>query len=105
MVVFAYMPEAEAPVLVLAIAAFGGAVGRRPVAARPLTARVLGAQPTILVGLDPNTIEQGRVAGHRRIIRMHGENLQVLTKRNISKAAAINSRIDREPHSRLGRQP
>src|SRR5262249_18576580 len=84
MVVFAHMPEAETPVLVLAIAALGSAVGRSPVAAWPFAARVLGAQPTILVGLDPNTVEQGRVAGHGRIIRMHGENLQVLTKRNIS---------------------
>jgi len=25
---------------------------------------VLGAQPTILVGLDPYAVEQGRVAGH-----------------------------------------
>src|SRR5262249_61669302 len=84
MVVFAYVAKAEAPVLILAVATLGGAVGRGPATARPFTARVLGAQPTIPVGLDPNPIEQGRVAGHRRIIRMHGGNLQVLTKRNIS---------------------
>src|SRR5262249_52400138 len=68
MVVFAHMAEAEAPVLILAIAALGSAVGRSPAAARPFTARMLGAQPAILVRLDPNAVEQGRVAGHRRII-------------------------------------
>ena len=63
-VVLANMIEAEAPVFVLARAALGGAVGRGPVAAGPFTAWVLGAQPTILVGLDPYAVEQGRVAGH-----------------------------------------
>src|SRR5262249_24406138 len=50
-VVLAHMTKAETPVFVLARAALGGPMGRGAVAAGPFAARVLGAQPTILVGL------------------------------------------------------
>src|SRR5438093_1257144 len=63
-VVLAHMTKAETPVFVLARAALRGAMGRGSVATGPFAARVLGAQPTILVGLDPYAVEQGRVAGH-----------------------------------------
>src|SRR5262245_28119579 len=63
-IVLPHMTKAETPVFVLARAALGSAMGRGPVASGPFTARVLGAQPTILVGLDPYAVEQGRVAGH-----------------------------------------
>src|SRR5262249_14402825 len=68
MIVLADMSEAEAPVLVLTRTALRRPMGSRPVAARPFATRVLGAQPTILVGLDPNTVEQGRVVGHDRTL-------------------------------------
>jgi hypothetical protein len=58
MIVLAHMAETEAPILLLAVAALGGAMGCSPVAAGPFAARVLGAQPTILVGLDPYAVEQ-----------------------------------------------
>src|SRR3954463_2596114 len=56
-VVLAHMAEAEPPVFVLAVAALGCAMRRRSLAARPFANGMLGPQPPILVGLDPDTVE------------------------------------------------
>src|SRR5206468_1749350 len=60
-VVLTHVIEAEAPVFVVAGAPLGRPIDRGAVAARPFTARVLGPQPAIPVGLDPDAVEQGRV--------------------------------------------
>ena len=58
------MFEAELPILAGAQPAFRRAVGRRRVAARPLAGRKLGAQPAVLVRLDPDPIKEWRVVTH-----------------------------------------
>src|SRR5262249_15998058 len=55
---------AEPPVFALAQPPLRRAVGGGRLAARPFAGRALGAQPTILVGLDPDAVEQGGVAFH-----------------------------------------
>src|SRR4051812_21640193 len=66
MVVFAHVVEAEAPVLVLAIAPLRRTMGRGPTAARPLAGRMRGAQPPVEVRLDPDAVEEWRVGRHDR---------------------------------------
>src|SRR5437763_10415793 len=61
MVVFSHVLEAEPPILPLAQPALRRAVGRLKVAARPLANRRLTARPAILLGLDPDAVEQRRV--------------------------------------------
>src|SRR4051794_5254345 len=60
--------EAELPVFPLAQPPFGGAVRRGFLAVRPLAGGTLRTQPTVLVGLDPDTVEQRRVVFHDRSI-------------------------------------
>ena len=52
------MFETELPILSGAQPAFRRPMARRCIAAGPLTAGKLGAEPAVLVGLDPNPIEQ-----------------------------------------------
>src|SRR5437588_681648 len=61
MVVFAHMLEAEAPVFPLAQSPLWRAVRRLKIAAWPLAHRRLPTRPAILLGLDPDPIEQRRV--------------------------------------------
>ena len=58
-VVLAHVIEAEPPIFALAQTPLGRAMGRRRLAARPLAGRALRAQPTVLVGLHPDAVEQG----------------------------------------------
>src|SRR5262249_55828164 len=58
MIVLAHVLETEAPVLALAQAAFRRAMGGGAVAARPLAHGLVGLEPTVLAGLDPDAIEQ-----------------------------------------------
>src|SRR5262245_6307750 len=67
-VVLADMIETELPVLALAQPPLRRTMRRRRLAVRPFASRALGAQSPILVGLDPDPIEQGRVAGHDRTV-------------------------------------
>src|SRR3954469_11412664 len=64
MIVFPNVLEAETPVLVLAQPAFGRAMRRLAAAARPLADRRIGGRLALLLGLDPDTIEQRRVEFH-----------------------------------------
>src|SRR5437764_12792916 len=65
-IVLTHVLKTEAPVLAFAHPAFRGAVGRLAVAARPLASRHLPGWLALLLGLDPNTIEQRRVEFHDR---------------------------------------
>ena len=67
-VVLAHMVEAEPPIFPLAQPSLRRAMGRGRLAVRPFAGRALAAQPTILVRLDPDAIEQGRVAFHDRSV-------------------------------------
>src|SRR5262245_13353685 len=67
-VVLAHVVEAEPPVLALAQPPLGRTMGRRRLAVRPIAGRALCAQPTVLVGLDPDAVEQGRVVFHDRSV-------------------------------------
>jgi hypothetical protein len=58
-VVLAHVAEAETPVFFLLVTPLGRAVGRRPLAPRPFAGRMRGAQPTVHVGLDADSVEQG----------------------------------------------
>src|SRR4029077_11799143 len=60
MIVLAHVLEAEAPVLVLAQPPFGGAVRRLAVAAGPLANRHRPGRLALLLGLDPDPVEQRR---------------------------------------------
>src|SRR5262249_614074 len=64
--VFAQVREEEPPIFAFAQAPLRSAVGRADLAARPVAARALRAQPAIFPGLDPDAIEQGRVEFHGR---------------------------------------
>src|SRR5208282_3807004 len=64
LIVFPHMVEAEAPVLALAISPLRRPMGRRVCAIGPIAARLIGLQPTVFAGLDPNPIVQGRVELH-----------------------------------------
>src|SRR5262249_60830551 len=68
MIVSANVLQAEPPVFPFAHPSFWRAVGRRRLAVRPFAGRVLAAKPAILVGLDPDAIEEGRVAFHDRSV-------------------------------------
>src|SRR5262245_7980479 len=61
LIVFAHVLEAEAPVLAFPQATFGGPMGRRAAASRPLAGGRLRAQPTILIRLHTDAVEEGRV--------------------------------------------
>src|SRR5580658_10151871 len=63
-VVFAHVLEAEPPILVGLQPTLRRAMSRRRLAARPLAGRQLGAQPAVLVGLDPDAIKQRRIRFH-----------------------------------------
>src|SRR5215467_2567139 len=65
-IVLAHMIETEPPVLALLRAPLRRPVRRRVGAARPFAGRHGIAQPAILVGLDANSVEQGRVELHDR---------------------------------------
>jgi hypothetical protein len=81
-IVLPHVAEAESPMLVLAQPSLWGAVGGRRIAARPLAGRQLAAQPAILVGLHPDTVEQWRVGLHAgTIMRTRRCHLQALTNR------------------------
>src|SRR5262249_59066443 len=67
-VVPATMTGEKPPILPLPQPSLGRAVGRRRLAVRPFAGRTLRAQPTVLVGLDPDAVEQGRVAFHDRSV-------------------------------------
>ena len=58
--------EAEAPVLVLAIAALRRAMRGFLLAANPFACGAVGFDPAILRGFDANAIEEGRVEFHDR---------------------------------------
>src|SRR5271165_5853779 len=62
MIVRTHVVEAELPIFPFAQPPFGRAMRRGSLALRPLAGRALSAQPTILVGLHPDSIEQWRVA-------------------------------------------
>ena len=64
-VIFAHMFETKSPIFVGAQAALRRTMRRGRVAARPLAGRQLGAEPTILIGLDPDPIKERRVTAHR----------------------------------------
>ena len=67
-VVLADVLETKPPVFTLAQPPLRSAVGRRRLAIRPFARRALRAQPAIFVGLDPDAIEEGRVAFHDRSV-------------------------------------
>src|ERR1700719_3206742 len=58
LIVFAGMLQAEPPVFAFAIAALRRPVARRLRAVRPVTAWLIGPQPPIFAGLDPDAIIQ-----------------------------------------------
>src|SRR5215467_10979043 len=62
LIVFAHVFETETPIL--ARAALRRAVRGALRAARPITGRPFGAQPPVLIRLDANAIEKGRVEFH-----------------------------------------
>ena len=64
LIVFAYVIETEPPIFALAISPLRRPMGGRVGAARPFAARHGVAQPAILVGLDANSVEEGRVEFH-----------------------------------------
>ena len=61
LIVFAHVLEAEVPILLVATAALGRAVGRRLLAARPFAGPAAGFDAAILGRLDADFIEQRRV--------------------------------------------
>ncbi|MGA8075812.1 MAG: hypothetical protein WB868_00315 [Xanthobacteraceae bacterium] len=64
-VVFAHMLEAELPVFGCAQPAFWRTMRCRRFAARPFASRKFRACATVLIGLDPDSIEQRRIRTHR----------------------------------------
>ena len=63
------MFETELPILGGAQPAFRRPMGRRCIAAGPLTTGKLGAEPAVLVGLDPNPMNSGELDRIMTIMR------------------------------------
>ena len=70
----AHVLQAEPPILVLRHSPLRRAVRRRVAAALPLTARLVRPARAVLVGLDPNAVEQGRVEFHDRTLCESGND-------------------------------
>jgi len=75
MIVFAHVFQTKPPIFPLSQPPLGGAVGRGRGAIRPFAGWALPAQPTVFVGLDPDAIEQGRVAFHDRSVCACGRDI------------------------------
>ncbi len=75
MVVFAHMFQTKPPIFALAQSPFGSAVGRGRRAIRPFAGGALRTQPTVFIGLDPDAVEQGRVACHDRSVCACGRDI------------------------------
>ncbi len=73
------MFEAELPVFAGAQAAFRRAMRGRGSAAGPLAAGQIRGKAAVVLWLDPNSVEQGRMRSHHEIMRACGGLVQDLT--------------------------